>query len=52
MRMDYLDRHRPASGGEGQVHPAHPALAEPGLQPEVANNTRIIRLQRIQRHSP
>ena len=52
VRVDHLHRHRPASRGEAQVHPAHPARAEPGLQPEVANYTRIIRLQRIQRHSP
>ena len=33
FRVQHLERHRPARGGEAQVHPAHPARAQPGVHP-------------------
>jgi hypothetical protein len=48
--VDDLDRDRPAAGRRPQVHPAHPAGPEPGVQAELPDNARIVRAKR--KHRP
>ena len=49
FRVDDLDRDGPAAWRTAQVHPAHPAGAQPCLQVENTHLPRIVRCQRFHR---
>ena len=47
LGMADLHRHRPPRRGVAEEHPAHPARAEPGPQPELPGHPRVARPQRL-----
>jgi hypothetical protein len=45
--MADLDRHRPAGRGVAEEHLAHPARAEPRVQPELTHLPRVTHPERL-----
>jgi hypothetical protein len=52
LRVHHLDRDLAAAWRGAQVHPAHPALAQPAQQPERPDMTRVAGLQPIHPPAP